>query len=198
MRSKQDSRDQLLQVAVAEFARKGFDSTSVRSIAKAAGASPALLIHYFNSKDQLIREAIISTLGDWVGKEKTALLSKEESRLADWIQLVKENQVKLQFLRQVLLTKSEYSSNLFEYAVLETKEMLKTATELGLIGQIEDSDALAVLLTSNALATLIFLPEIENALAGKVTDDVVAARLQLAQAQLMPFMNKPDKKKVEK
>lgn len=198
MRSKQDSRDQLLQVAVAEFARKGFDSTSVRSIAKAAGASPALLIHYFNSKDQLIREAIISTLGDWVGKEKTALLSKEESRLADWIQLVKENQVKLQFLRQVLLTKSEYSSNLFEYAVLETKEMLKTATELGLIGQIEDSDAFAVLLTSNALATLIFLPEIENALAGKVTDDVVAARLQLAQAQLMPFMNKPDKKKVEK
>lgn len=196
MRSKQDSRLELLEVAVAEFAQNGFEKTSVRSIAKAASASPALLIHYFHSKDQLIREAIITTLGDWVGKEKSALLADDSAKLSDWTKLVRENQTKLQFLRQVLLAKNEYSSSLFEYAVLETKEMLKSASNAGLIEKVEDMEALAILLTSNALATLVFLPELEAALGGKVTDEHVAKRLQETQAHLLPFKNK--QKKVSK
>lgn len=195
MRSKQDSREQLLQVAVAEFAKNGFEKTSVRSIAKAAGASPALLIHYFHSKDQLVKEAIITTLGQWVGKEKTALMADEETRLGDWIKLVKENQVKLQFLRQVLLAKNEYSSSLFEYSLLETQAMMKMAVEMGMMEESEDPEALAVLLTTQALASLVFLPELERSLGGKVTDDAVAARLQKAQAQFLPLKINPSKKK---
>lgn len=195
MRSKQDSREQLLQVAVAEFAKNGFEKTSVRSIAKAAGASPALLIHYFQSKDQLVKEAIITTLGQWVGKEKTALMADEETRLGDWIKLVKENQVKLQFLRQVLLAKNEYSSSLFEYSLLETQAMMKMAVEMGMMEESEDPEALAVLLTTQALASLVFLPELERSLGGKVTDDAVAARLQKAQAQFLPLKINPSKKK---
>ncbi|MEY3971660.1 MAG: hypothetical protein RLY84_53 [Actinomycetota bacterium] len=196
MRSKQDSRRELLEVAVAEFAQNGFEKTSVRSIAKAAGASPALLIHYFGTKDQLIREAIITTLGDWVGKEKSALLADDSAKLSDWTKLVRENQTKLQFLRQVLLAKNEYSSSLFEYAVLETKEMLKSASDAGLIEEVADMEALGILLTSNALATLVFLPELEAAFGGKVTDEDVAQRLQKTQAHLLPFKNK--QKKVNK
>lgn len=195
MRSKQDSREQLLQVAVAEFAKNGFEKTSVRSIAKAAGASPALLIHYFHSKDQLVKEAIITTLGQWVGKEKTALMADEETRLGDWIKLVKENQVKLQFLRQVLLAKNEYSSSLFEYSLLETQAMMKMAVEMGMMEESEDPEALAVLLTTQALASLVFLPELERSLGGKVTDDAVAARLQKAQAQFLPLKINSSKKK---
>ena len=195
MRSKQESREQLLQVAVAEFAKNGFEKTSVRSIAKAAGASPALLIHYFHSKDELIKEAIIATLGQWVGKEKTALLADEETRLGDWIKLVKENQTKLQFLRQVLLAKNEYSSSLFEYSLLETQAMMKTATDMGMMEEPEDAEALAVLLTTQALAGLIFLPELEQSLGGKITDDAVAARLQKAQFQFLPLKLTPNKKK---
>ena len=195
MRSKQDSREQLLQVAVAEFAKNGFEKTSVRSIAKAAGASPALLIHYFHSKDQLVKEAIITTLGQWVGKEKTALMADEETRLGDWIKLVKENQVKLQFLRQVLLAKNQYSSSLFEYSLLETQAMMKMAVEMGMMEESEDPEALAVLLTTQALASLVFLPELERSLGGKITDDAVAARLQKAQAQFLPLKLNPSKKK---
>lgn len=195
MRSKQDSREQLLQVAVAEFAKNGFEKTSVRSIAKAAGASPALLIHYFQSKGQLVKEAIITTLGQWVGKEKSALMADEEARLGDWINLVKENQVKLQFLRQVLLAKNEYSSSLFEYSLLETQAMMKMAVEMGMMEESEDPEALAVLLTTQALASLVFLPELERSLGGKVTDDAVAARLQKAQAQFLPLKINQSKKK---
>ncbi|MFD2122588.1 TetR family transcriptional regulator, partial [Streptomyces cirratus] len=42
----------------AEFAARGYDKTSVRGIAKAAGVDPALVHHYFGSKDDLFAAAI--------------------------------------------------------------------------------------------------------------------------------------------
>ncbi|MEU9110046.1 TetR family transcriptional regulator [Streptomyces xanthophaeus] len=40
------------------FAERGYDKTSVRGIAKVAGVDPALVHHYFGSKDELFAEAI--------------------------------------------------------------------------------------------------------------------------------------------
>ena len=48
-----DTKDLILQVARQLFASDGFNSTSVRQIASAAGVDPALIHHYFKSKDQL-------------------------------------------------------------------------------------------------------------------------------------------------
>lgn len=48
-----DTRDTILAVARRGFATRGYDATSLRSIAAAAGVDPALVIHYFGSKDKL-------------------------------------------------------------------------------------------------------------------------------------------------
>jgi AcrR family transcriptional regulator len=40
------------------FAERGFDATSVRSIAAAAGVDPALVLHYFGSKQRLFVETM--------------------------------------------------------------------------------------------------------------------------------------------
>lgn len=40
------------------FAERGYDKTSVRGIAKVAGVDPALVHHYFGSKDDLFAAAI--------------------------------------------------------------------------------------------------------------------------------------------
>ena len=45
----------LLQTARRMFAEAGYDHTSVRDIAGAAGVDPALIRHYFGSKAQLFR-----------------------------------------------------------------------------------------------------------------------------------------------
>ncbi|WP_229400170.1 TetR/AcrR family transcriptional regulator [Micromonospora okii] len=47
------TREAILDAARAAFAERGFDAASVRSIAGAAGVDPALVHHYFGSKDQL-------------------------------------------------------------------------------------------------------------------------------------------------
>ncbi|MCF6744147.1 TetR/AcrR family transcriptional regulator [Blastococcus sp. KM273128] len=53
-----DTREAVLAAARAAFAERGFDGASIRAIATAAGVDPALVHHYFGSKDQLFLAAI--------------------------------------------------------------------------------------------------------------------------------------------
>jgi AcrR family transcriptional regulator len=53
-----DTRGQVLDAARTEFAEKGYDGASVRGIARAAGVDPALVHHYFGSKEQVFVAAM--------------------------------------------------------------------------------------------------------------------------------------------
>lgn len=53
-----DTRAAILDAARAEFVEKGYDKTSMRGVAKAAGVDPALVHHYFDSKDDLLVESL--------------------------------------------------------------------------------------------------------------------------------------------
>lgn len=46
-----DTREQILAAARDMFAEKGFDGASLRAIARGAGVDPALVHHYFGSKE---------------------------------------------------------------------------------------------------------------------------------------------------
>ncbi|WP_137161972.1 TetR family transcriptional regulator [Blastococcus sp. CCUG 61487] len=48
----------MLAAARGAFAERGFDGATIRAIATAAGVDPALVHHYFGSKDQLFVAAI--------------------------------------------------------------------------------------------------------------------------------------------
>ncbi|WP_369640714.1 TetR/AcrR family transcriptional regulator, partial [Nocardia sp. JMUB6875] len=50
-----DTRTALLDTARKRFAENGYDRTSVRDIATAAGVDPALIRHYFGNKEGLFR-----------------------------------------------------------------------------------------------------------------------------------------------
>ncbi|MFD4529836.1 TetR family transcriptional regulator [Streptomyces sp. NPDC058470] len=52
------TRDSILEAAREEFSERGYDKTSVRGIAKAAGVDPALVRHYFGTKEQVFGAAI--------------------------------------------------------------------------------------------------------------------------------------------
>lgn len=172
---------------------KGFDQTSLRSIAKSAEVAPALLIHYFKNRDMLIREAINKTLGVWVGEEKAALIKQAETRISDWTQLVRGGQVKLAFMRQVLLADNQYTAALFESALFESRQMVLDALAAGAMQDIEDVETTAVLLTSQALASIVFLPQLEKELGGSIADEHVALKLFNAQTKLLNLSMNPRK-----
>ncbi|MEU6079905.1 TetR family transcriptional regulator [Streptomyces sp. NPDC047108] len=52
------ARDRILAAARAEFAARGYDKTSIRGIAKAASVDPALVHHYFGTKEQVFAAAV--------------------------------------------------------------------------------------------------------------------------------------------
>jgi len=54
-RGKTDTRNVILAAARRMFADAGYDKTSVRDIAAAAGVDPAMIRHYFGSKAELFR-----------------------------------------------------------------------------------------------------------------------------------------------
>lgn len=53
-----DTRERILVNARELFALNGIDRTSIRAVAKAAGVDPALVHHYFGTKEQLFAAAI--------------------------------------------------------------------------------------------------------------------------------------------
>lgn len=52
-----ETRDAILAVARRGFATRGYEATSLRAIATEAGVDPALVIHYFGSKEGLFTAA---------------------------------------------------------------------------------------------------------------------------------------------
>ena len=48
-----ERREQLIQVAVDLFSRKGFKGTTTREIAAAAGVTEAIIFRHFETKEQL-------------------------------------------------------------------------------------------------------------------------------------------------
>jgi AcrR family transcriptional regulator len=55
---RQDTKEAILAAARDAFAEKGFDGASIRYIATSAGVDPALVHHYFGTKDQLFLAAM--------------------------------------------------------------------------------------------------------------------------------------------
>jgi AcrR family transcriptional regulator len=53
-----DTRGRILAAARAEFAGRGFEGATIRAIAAAAGVDPALVHHYFGSKQRLFIAAM--------------------------------------------------------------------------------------------------------------------------------------------
>lgn len=52
------NRESILAAAREQFAKRGYDNATIRGIAAAAGVDPALVHHYFGSKDRLFAAAI--------------------------------------------------------------------------------------------------------------------------------------------
>lgn len=57
-RGRPGTREAILTAARARFAQRGFDKTSIRAVAADAGVDPALVHHYFGTKQQLFAAVV--------------------------------------------------------------------------------------------------------------------------------------------
>ena len=78
-------REQMLQAALAVIAERGYAETRIADVAERAGISPALVIYYFKTKDQLLTEAIRYSEDRWyeAGTRRMAAIGTAAGRLAE-------------------------------------------------------------------------------------------------------------------
>jgi TetR/AcrR family transcriptional regulator len=69
-----DLRGRVLDAAIACFAEHGIAATTLRSIATAAGVTPALLHYYFQSKDKLVQIVLDERVAPFVAVSAAPLL----------------------------------------------------------------------------------------------------------------------------
>ncbi|QLJ05630.1 TetR/AcrR family transcriptional regulator [Streptomyces sp. NEAU-sy36] len=88
------TRDRILAAAREEFSAHGYDRTSVRRIARAAGVDPALVHHYFGTKEQVFAAAVEVAFAPALGAPDTLAEGPPEAvgeRLARFMFGVWEN-----------------------------------------------------------------------------------------------------------
>lgn len=76
--SSGERREQLIQVAIDLFSRKGFNGTTTREIAAAAGVTEAIIFRHFETKENLYTAIIDQTLkppvtAEWMAKLRLAM-----------------------------------------------------------------------------------------------------------------------------
>ena len=92
-------RDQMLSAAATLIAERGFSETRIADVAERVGASPALVIYYFKTKDNLLTEALRwSERSFYMETEEmlrsTASLRDRLETLVEWV-LVPDKQTEL-------------------------------------------------------------------------------------------------------
>jgi AcrR family transcriptional regulator len=61
----EERREQILQAALEVIVGRGYAETRIADVAERAGTSPALVIYYFKTRDQLLTEAIRYSEDHW-------------------------------------------------------------------------------------------------------------------------------------
>jgi AcrR family transcriptional regulator len=80
-------RAQILDAALAVISERGSGQTRITDVAERAGVSPALVIYYYNTKDQLLTEAMRYHEDSWfaVGQARIENLPTAAARLEEYV-----------------------------------------------------------------------------------------------------------------
>jgi AcrR family transcriptional regulator len=80
-------RVQMLRAAIEVIEERGFPDTRIADVAARAGTSPALVIYYFKTKDQLLTEALRYAEDTWyeAGTRRMAAIPSAAGRLEELI-----------------------------------------------------------------------------------------------------------------
>ena len=80
-------REQLLRAALDVIVARGYADTRIADVAEHAGTSPALVIYYFKTRDQLLTEALRYSEDSWyaAGTQRLAAIPTAAGRLTELV-----------------------------------------------------------------------------------------------------------------
>jgi AcrR family transcriptional regulator len=165
------TRARIRDAAIACFADAGVAATSVRTIAAAAGVSPALVIHHFGSKDALrtacdehvaasIREGKQAAMAAGTGLDPLAALRESADRGPI-----------MRYLARTLADDTPAVGALVDEMVADAVGYMELGVETGTLRPSEDPYGRAALLTVWSLGALVLHEHLERLLGVDLTGD---------------------------
>ncbi|OPF80354.1 TetR family transcriptional regulator [Streptomyces antioxidans] len=168
------TRDRILIAARNEFAERGYDKTSIRGIAKAAEVDPALVHHYFGTKEQVFEAAIELIFAPAMGVPDAVHGSREGAgeRMARYMFGIWENPVsRLPLLAVMRSALTNETAAAVLRGMIERRVLLRMAGEL----DVPNPEFRAQLAAGHliGIAMLRYVIRMEP-MASAETDDIVA------------------------
>lgn len=158
-------------VAFRLFAEQGFDRVSGRAIARAAGVSPALVIHHFGSVAALRREIdrwVLDNFDRWMQQaaEGTTPEQIADEAIREVRDLFRAEPLLGAYLRQLLLEGRDAGYQFFEELFASGRQMVEQLQERGLVRPPVggDQDARLMLLLSEDLGAIMLEPYLSRLL----------------------------------
>jgi AcrR family transcriptional regulator len=174
------ARARIRDAAIACFAETGVARTSVRTIATAAGVSPALVIHHFGSKDGL-RVACDQHVVRLVHQFKTEAQARGLGM--DPLTAVRRwstGPPVLRYLARTLVDGSPHVAQLVDALVEDSVARMADAAAAGLARPYGDERARAAVLAAYSLGSLVLHEHLARLLGEDVTGDLTHAPRFLA------------------
>src|ERR1035441_3987820 len=83
----ENRREQMLRAALEVIVERGYADTRIADVAERTGTSPALVIYYFKTRDQLLTEAIRYSEDSWYaeGQRRMGEIPTAAGRLAELV-----------------------------------------------------------------------------------------------------------------
>lgn len=180
------ARDSIVGSALRLFAERGIEATSLREVARAAGVSPALVVHHFSGKQGLVAAADGEALRAFGGAYETsgegsgdALKERAEQTAA----VMRERPEVCAYVGRALVERTPGSRRLFRQMIEGGRAEMERLAAAGALR--EDADLLWATLQHFFLiwAPLSFLPSLEETLGGSLLEESlgrwVAANVEL-------------------
>ena len=166
MRSVDDvtAATRIRDAALELFPQHGFEKTTVRAIAEAAGVSPALVLHHFGSKDGL-RQACDRHVIERIRTVKTDAIKSD--RLSDPSMMAEGFQMAgplMRYAAWALTTGSPAASDLFDDFVTQSAHLIELAAKHGAMEPSPDPQARAAVQLAMQMGALVMQEHLGRAL----------------------------------
>ncbi|MFU8891924.1 MAG: TetR family transcriptional regulator [Anaerosomatales bacterium] len=148
--------------AIVSFGQAGFDKTTVREIAAAAGVSPGLILHHFGSKAGLRAACDEHVIAEFARSRNEAVDSGTTDPFAAMAGIEREAPM-MRYLLQSLREGSEAAAALFDGLVEESARLMEHSVEEGQLRPSDNIHDMAVILVAWQFGGLLLQEHVARA-----------------------------------
>lgn len=167
MRSASDdltARARIRDAAVAAFARDGYDGASMRTIAKEAGVSAALIVHHFGDKNTLRAECDEYVVSVFIDEQHDLIQAPTRDRIRTALHDLDHFGPYIDYLSRMLVDGSPAADRLFDSMLASTRDVLDEQRAAGMLEPMSDPEMTTLLVTLIGLGPVVMRGQIARAL----------------------------------